>query len=311
MNVAILIALLCLSAFFSISEISTMSIDKITLRKLVQEQPRRSRPLVKLLGETGSLLNTILFANNLANVFISSLVTSISLSLGFTNLGAITIGVTILIVLFGEVIPKTLGKANSEKVSLAVSPVMTVICWIFTPVNLVLNAITGFLVRLTGGTLETDGVISQDNLLDMVELAHVDGSIDSEEKDMVTQALVLDLKVVKDFVIPFSEVTAVPKEADSEVIRETFEACKHSRLPVLDSQSSSYVGVIHVKDFVMNKGKVRELITVKENLALDDCLKLMQQKRISVVEVKEQGLVFLNDILEELVGELDDEFDFH
>jgi len=310
MNLLILIGLLCLSAFFSISEISTMSIDKIGLRKLEQEHPKKSRTLVRLLENTGGLLNTILFANNLANVFISSLVTSISLSLGFNNLGAITLGVTVFIVLFAEVIPKTLGKANSEKVSLAVAPAMAVVVWLFTPVNFILNAVTGFLVRLTGGSLDTDAVISQDNLLDMVELAHVDGSIDTEEKEMVTQALVLDLKVVKDFAIPFSEVTTIAKESDSDSIRKTFETCKHSRLPVVD-KTGSYVGVIHVKDFVMNQGKIRELVTVKEELPLDDCLKLMQAKRISVVQVKGRGLVFLNDILEELVGELDDEFDYN
>lgn len=319
----VLIILVSLSAFFSASETALTSISKIRLRNMVDENIKNADKISKLIENQNKLLSAILVGNNLVNIGASSLATSLAMSVsGSAGVGIATGVMTIVLLIFGEITPKTFAAQNSEKLSLLFVKAITVVVYVFSPMVAVLNVVTGFLIKLLGGdSTKQVPLITEAELKTMVNVSHEEGVLEVDERRMIYNVFDFGDAKAKDVMTPRTDMVAIDEEADYKDIIKIFQEERFSRLPVYHESIDNVVGILHLKDIAFidesefNIEKfMREPFFTYESKCTSELFAQMRTKRIPVAIILDEyggtsGIVTIEDLVEEIVGEIADEYD--
>ena len=319
----ILFILLMLSAFFSSAETALTTVNQIRIRNLAEDGNKRAKKVVKVTGNSGKMLSAILIGNNIVNVAAASLTTSIAYTFG-GEIVAIASGIiTVLILIFGEITPKTLATIHAEKISLIYAPVIDLFMKIMTPVIFVINGLsTLILMILRVDPNDKNRAMTENELRTIVDVSHEDGVIEEEEKEMIYNVFDLGDARAKDVMVPRVHVTFADVNSTYEELIEIFREDKYTRLPVYEETTDNVVGTINMKDLLLYKNTkefnirdiLREAYFTYEYKAISELLVEMRQASFNIAIVLDEygetsGLITLEDILEEIVGEIHDEYD--
>ena len=323
--VAILFVCVALSAFFSASETAFTSANKVRLKTLAASGNKRAKLALALAEDYDRLLSTILVGNNIVNIAASALATSLFLALLNGNNGLATtlstVVMTIVILIFGEVSPKTIAKESPEKIAMAFAPVLRVLRMIIAPVNFFFILVKKFLHLIFKPT-ETESLIEEE-LMTMVDEAESEGDMDAHEGELIRSAIEFnDDRDVQSILTPRVDVTALEDTASMEEAADLFRQSGYSRVPVYHEDMDHIVGILNEKDFYLRKHEgctsiadiMQQPVYAPTTLKLSKLLKLFQTQKTHIVIVLDEfggteGIVTMEDVLEELVGEIYDEHD--
>lgn len=326
LQIIILVVLIFLSAFFSMSETALTSISKIRLRTMIDENVKNAKLIQSVLEEPGKLLSAILIGNNLVNIGASSLATAIIVDkYGSKGVGIATAVLTIVILIFGEITPKTFATKNAEKISLFVIKAIKFCMIIFTPFIFILNIITGFILRLLGVKKdEKTPIITESELITMVNVSHEEGVLEIDEREMINNVVYFANSDAEDVMVPRTDIIAINVDATQEELTALFKEETCSRMPVYDETIDNIIGIISLKDLLfVDKSKdfnirdyMREPFFTYESKCLKELFAEMRINRIPMAIILDEyggtsGIVTLEDMLEEIVGDLADEYDEH
>lgn len=323
-QIIILLILLALSAFFSSNETALMSVNKIRLRSLADERNKRAAMALDILeNQTPKLLSAILIGNNIVNISASSLATTLAYSFGGYMVSIVTVILTVLILIFGEITPKNYATINAEKITLRYIPVFKFLMTIMTPVIFIINLFSRGVMRLM--RVDPDAAskaMTEEELRTIVDVSHEDGVIESDEKEMIYNVFDLGDATAKDIMVPRVHVTFADVESTYDELIEIFREDKFTRLPVYKDSQNNIVGIINMKDLLLydkNEEFVIDRFLRKphftyETKSISDLLVEMKDSTFNIAIVLDEygdmaGLITLEDILEEIVGEIHDEYD--
>ena len=320
----ILIILIALSAFFSSAETALTTVNLIRIKSLCEEGNKSAMRLQKVRNSSSKMLSTILIGNNIVNISATSLATTLTISIwGNTAVGIATGILTILVLLFGEIILKTWATLNAEKLALIYCYPIDGLMWLLTPVIFVVDRMANFLLRLTGiDPNKKVTTMTENELKTYVDVSHEDGVIESEEREMILNVFDFSDSYAKDIMIPRIDMCMVNVEASYREVFYCFKDTMYSRLPVYENDTDNIIGLITFKDFFLITKKaefkvtdiLREAYYTYEYKKTADLLMEMRKGAINISIVLDEygasvGLVTLEDLLEEIVGEIRDEYD--
>ena len=323
-QIIILLILLALSAFFSSNETALMSVNRIRLRSLADEGNKRASMALDILeDQMPKLLSAILIGNNIVNISASSLATTLAYSFGGYMVSIVTLILTVLILIFGEITPKNYATINAEKITLRYIPVFKFLMTIMTPVIFIINLFSRGVMRLM--RVDPDAAskaMTEEELRTIVDVSHEDGVIESDEKEMIYNVFDLGDATAKDIMVPRVHVTFADVESTYDELIEIFREDKFTRLPVYKDSQNNIVGIINMKDLLLydkNEEFVIDRFLRKphftyETKSISDLLVEMKDSTFNIAIVLDEygdmaGLITLEDILEEIVGEIHDEYD--
>jgi CBS domain containing-hemolysin-like protein len=317
-----LIALIVFSAFFSATETAYTSLNVIKAKSLAQKNAKYKKVL-NLYDKFDKLISTILIGNNIVNITatsISMLFFAKIITGGIDYSIVSTIVMTVTVLIFGEITPKYIAKAYPEKFALLFYPLIMLFYYVLYPLNLVFGGfktVIGWLFRI-----EHDDTITDEELLTIVNEAEEDGTLKEEESNLIRSAIEFDDLEVKDILVPRINVIAISSDMEKAEIKKVFESERYSRLPVYSGNIDSVIGFIHEKDFYRNYNKkdfslkdiMQEVVFTVEHTKISVLLKRLQSKKLHMAVVLDEyggtlGIVTVEDIIEELVGEIYDEHD--
>ncbi len=319
----ILLLLLFLSAVFSSSETALTTVNKIRIRSLADEGNKRAETLLAVTDNSGKMLSAILIGNNIVNLSAASLTTSLAYSFG-GNVVAIASGViTVLILLFGEITPKTMAAVHSEKMALFYAPIINMYMKLMTPVIFIINGLsTGVLFLFHIDPKAKNTHITENELRTIVDVSHKDGVIETKEKEMIYNVFDLGDAKAKDVMVPRVHVTFADVNSTYEELIEIFREDKFTRLPVFEETTDNVIGTINMKDLLLFDNTkefhvrdiLREAYFTYEYKSISELLVEMRQASFNIAIVLDEygetaGLITLEDLLEEIVGEIHDEYD--
>ena len=312
---------LLLSAYFSATETAFSSANSTRLKTLAEKGNKRAALACKLLEEYDKLLSTILIGNNIVNILMASIGTVLFVK-HYGDAGATlsTVVVTVVVLIFGEISPKSVAKDCAEKFAMFSAPFLRVLIWILIPVNWLFSLWKKLLAKLFH--LSADSKMSQEELLMLVDEVQQDGSIDKNEGELLRNAIDFSEQQAQDILIHRVDLAALPITASREEVAQMFTQTKYSRLLIYQDSIDHILGTVHQKDFYVGCGitdkPLAEIIApplfVLENEPISQLLKKLQQAKTHVAVVVDEyggtcGIVTMEDILEELVGEIWDEHD--
>ena len=322
--IIILILLIAGSAFFSASETALTSLSKIRLRNMIDENVKNADKIQKLINNPNKLLSSILIGNNLVNNAAASLTTMLAVSMlgGQSGVGIATMVITIVILIFGEITPKTLAAQNSEKVSLRVVKMISGIVVILTPVVKVLNIVTNGLIKLLGGNVTQKTLtITEAELKTMVNVSHEEGVLEVDERRMINNVFDFGDSKAKDVMTPRTDMVCVEDDTTYDEIVAIFKEERFSRLPVYHESVDNIVGILYVKDIIFIDEKnfkitqyMREPFFTYESKSISELFSEMRSNRIPAAIILDEyggtsGFVTMEDMVEEIVGDISDEYD--
>ena len=323
-QIIILLILLALSAFFSSNETALMSVNRIRLRSLADEGNKRAAMALDILeNQTPKLLSAILIGNNIVNISASSLATTLAYSFGGYMVSIVTLILTILILIFGEITPKNYATINSEKITLRYIPVFKFLMTIMTPVIFIINLFSRGVMRLMRvDPDEANKAMTEEELRTIVDVSHEDGVIESDEKEMIYNVFDLGDATAKDIMVPRVHVTFADVASTYDELIDIFREDKFTRLPVYKDSQNNIVGIINMKDLLLYDKDTEFVIDnflrkphfTYERKSISDLLVEMKDSTFNIAIVLDEygdmaGLITLEDILEEIVGEIHDEYD--
>lgn len=320
----ILIVLLLLSAFFSSAETALTTVNKIRIRTLIDEGNKKAQTVQNILENYSKMLSTILVGNNIVNISASSLATTIAIDLWGSHTVGITTGVlTLAVLLFGEITPKTWAMNNSEKISLAYANIIYSLMFLFTPIIFIIDKLAGgilFLLRVNTDVKST--TVTEKDLKTYVDVSHEDGAIETEEREMIYNVFDFSDSDAKDIMIPKIDIIMVDITASYSELLKIFKESMYTRIPVFKDDTDNVVGFVNIKDFlfVANKKEfqiqdiMRDAYYTYEYKKTADLMMEMRKASINVAFVLNEygacaGMITLEDLLEEIVGEIRDEYD--
>ena len=319
------ILLIALSALFSMSETAFMSVSKIRVRSLAEDGHKKAKIVDGLLENQDRLLSSILVGNNLVNIAASSLTTSFVISVfdAGTAVAIATGVVTIAILIFGEITPKSLATKNAETIAFGVCRFIKFLTVICTPVVFILNIISGVFIHLLGGDAVQGPTMTEEDLKTIVTVSHEEGVLEDEEKEMIHNVFEFGDTEIKEIMTPRIHVVSVPDDVSYNDLMKAFKECQFSRIPVHSDSYDEIIGVIYIKDLILShvvkskfdvKEYMRETYVVYEFNHVSDVFESMRKDHISLAVVLDEygvmsGIVTLEDIVEEIVGEIGDEYD--
>ncbi len=319
--IGIMLFCVMMSAYFSATETAFSSLNRTKIRTLVEKGNKKAKLVNKLLDNYDALISTILIGNNIVNIAGASLGTVLFVDL-MGNIGATvsTAVVTVVVLIFGEITPKSIAKDSPENFSMFSAPLIRTLIFIFTPLNIIFSGWKKLVSKIF--KVESDTKMSQEELLMLVEEVEEDGSIDEDESSLLKNAIEFSELKAEDILTHRVDIEAVSTEDTKEDIAKVFTDTKFSRLPVYEETIDHIVGIIHQKDFYYGPGltdkPISEIMTspifVLKSEPLSELLRLLQENKSHVAVVLDEyggtlGIVTLEDILEELVGEIWDEHD--
>ena len=320
----ILIVLLGLSAFFSSSETALTTVNKIRVRTLAESGMERAVVLSKVIEQQGKMLSAILIGNNIVNLTASSLMTTLTISLlGSKAVGAATGILTLLILVFGEITPKTLSTISAESIALSNAKVIYGLMVVLTPVIYVVNQLSlAVLLLMRVDPNAKRDTITEDELRTIVEVSHEEGVIESEEKKMINNVFDFGDSVAKDVMVPRIDMTMVDVNASYDELIDIFREEKYTRIPVYEENTDNVIGIVNMKDLLLIDDRqqfhirdyLREPLYTYEYKKTAELMVEMRQTFNNIVIVLDEygataGLITLEDMLEEIVGEIRDEYD--
>lgn len=325
-TVYIIIILVCfiLSAYFSATETAFTTVNKIRLKSKADDGDKKARLILKLADNYDRLLTTILIGNNIVNILASSLATLVFIRWcnGDENLGSTlsTIVTTVLVLIFGEITPKGLAKEFPEGFCRFSAPIINAISIVLTPVNFLFSMWKKLIGKLFRS--KEDNTITDDELITMVEEAEHEGGINAQESDLIKSAITFNDLEAKDILVPRVDMVAVDCNASVKEVENIFLDTRYSRLPVYKETVDNIIGILHEKDFIKQREDkefsiekaAKPAIFVVASTKIGAVLQLLQKNKSHMAIVSGEfgdvlGIVTMEDILEELVGEIWDEHD--
>lgn len=319
----ILFILLMLSAFFSSAETALTTVNQIRIRNLAEDGNKRAKKVIKVTGNSGKMLSAILIGNNIVNVAAASLTTSLAYNFGGSFVAIASGIITILILLFGEITPKTMATIHADKISLFYAPIIDFFMKIMTPFIFIINGLSMivlFILRVDPN--DKNRAMTENELRTIVDVSHEDGVIEEDEKEMIYNVFDLGDARAKDVMVPRVHVTFANVNSTYDELIEIFREDKYTRLPVYEETTDNVVGTINMKDLLLYKNTkefnvrdiLREAYFTYEYKAISELLVEMRQASFNIAIVLDEygetsGLITLEDILEEIVGEIHDEYD--
>lgn len=324
-QVILLAILLVMSGFFSMSETALMALSKIRIRHMVDEGVKGAKLVEKLSEDPSKLLGAILIGNNIVNIGASALATSIAVkAIGESGVGLVTILMTILVLIFGEITPKSIAKQKSEKVALRVSKPINVVVKLFRPFIAIFTAISGVFIKLLGGDPKaTEPFITEEELKTMVGVSEEEGVLENVEKEMIFNVFGFADAQVKDVMVQRVDVVAVDINATYDEVINIIKVEQFSRIPVYNQNIDDVIGILNVKDLIIASQSeeyfkvsdyMREPYYTFEFKKVTELFKEMKKSRNHMAVVLDEyggnvGIVTIEDLIEEVVGEIEDEYD--
>ena len=322
LSLIIIIICIVMSAYFSATETAFSSLNRIRIKNMAEKGNKKAQLVLRLSENYDSLISTILIGNNIVNIASASLATVLFVKfLGDEAGPSVSTAVTTVVVLiFGEVSPKSIAKESPETFAMFSAPLLNMLVVLLTPFNFLFRQWKKFLSMIFKSS--DDGGITEEELLSIVEEAHQDGGIDEQESMLIRSAIEFTEQEAIDILTPRIDITAVPTTATKEEIAAVFAETAYSRLPLYEDTIDHIVGIIYQKDFhnyVYHTDKpiseiVRPALFVHKTKKISILLKELQQQKLHIAVVLDEfggtiGIITLEDILEELVGEIWDEHD--
>lgn len=319
-----LVLLLLLSAFFSSAETAFITVNRIRLRTLMNEGDKRAARVIKLLDQRSKLLSAVLIANNIINISASAIATSLTIKIwGSTSVGVMTGVLTLLILVFGEITPKNLATFYSEKISLYYASIIWVVIKALTPIIFIINKLSDGIMHLFRIDVSAiHSAMTENELRTIVDVSHEDGVIEKEERQMIYNVFDFGDSLAKDIMIPRVDMSSVSVDATWEEVRKVFLEEKYTRLPIYENSNDNIIGLINIKDMLFYehwedfhiRDIMRDANFTFEYKKTSELLLEMRENSIGMVMVLDEygataGLITLEDLLEEIVGEIRDEFD--
>lgn len=315
------------SAFFSSSETALTSLNVFKIRQMEENRVENSSLVRKLTDDIGKVLTTILIGNNIVNIATTTVATIFFTDL-FGPSGAIisTIVLTLTILIFGEVTPKNIASSSSEKVALKVAKPIKFFDFILKPMSFFLQAITNFLTRLLIGENAKKGdLVTEEDLKTIVDVSEEQGVINDQESEIINNVFEFGDSDVEDIMTARTNMEAIAVDMEDRELKDFLKNCKHSRIPVYGKSIDNIIGILHMKDIVAFIAEdkalnieeiVRPAFYVYDNMHIFDLFKSMRGENVSLAIVIDEyggtsGIVTIEDIVEELVGEIEDEYDTH
>ena len=329
----IVLCLLLISAFFSSAETALTTVNKMRIKSMVEEGNKKALIVQKLIENPSKLLSAILIGNNVVNLSASSLTTTLMTSMckhaGMEEQTSLIVGVgtgilTVLILIFGEITPKSLATLYSLNVSLAYGSIIYFLTQILTPVIFIVNKLSNlFLIIFHIDPNAKKDAITESELRTIVDVSHEEGVIESEERKMITNVVDFGDSVAKDVMIPRIDMSFAKEDITYDELVQTFDKDKYSRLPVYNETKDDVIGIVNLKDVFFYQGKKEDFSITKimrkpyftyEFKKTSELLIEMRKESIALAIVLDEygataGLITLEDLLEEIVGEIRDEYD--
>lgn len=323
-SISLIIILFCIvmSAYFSATETAFSSLSRVRIKNMAEKGDKKAQLVLRLSENYDKLLSTILIGNNVVNILSASLATTIFIKKLGNDIGSgvATLVTTIVVLIFGEISPKSIAKESPEKFAMFSAPFLRVFIIVLTPFNFLFGQWKKLLSHIFKS--EDNSGITEEELLTIVEEAQQDGEIDEQEGSLIKSAMEFTEQEAEDILTPRIDISGVPEDATVEEIAEMFSETGYSRLPVYRETIDHIIGIIYQKDFynkIYNKETqitsiIRPALFITQSKKIGELLKELQREKLHIAVVVDEyggtvGLVTLEDILEELVGEIWDEHD--
>lgn len=326
LQIGLLVVLLLGSGFFSASETSLMSLSKIRIRYMEDEGVKGAKLVGSLIEKSSDLLSSILVGNNIVNIAATSVSTSLFINIfGDGGVAIATAVMTVLVLIFGEITPKTIAANSPEKVAVAVSKPISIMMKITKPIVWIFNLLTGIIFKIMG--IENDGVkpfITEEELKTMVNVSHEEGVLEMEEREIINNVFQFGDMQAKEAMIQRLDMVAIDIEDSYDEIIELFKSEKLSRLPVYKESIDDIVGILNIKDIIFLsdeeienfdiKNYIREAFFTYEFKKITQLLEEMKKEKTQMAIVVDEyggtaGLLTIEDLVEVIVGDIDDEYD--
>ena len=325
-KIVLIVCLLLFSAFFSATEMAFSSLNKIRLKNAAENGDRKAADVLKVIDGFDRVLYTVLVGNNIVNILSSSVATVLFIDLlqnSTKGTTMATVVMTVLVLIFGECVPKSLAKEKPERFAMAVLPLIRffrVILWL--PATLLLGIKKLIALCFKRGESEEAAQITEDEIITFVEEAELEGSIGEQESELIRSAVEFNDREAQEILTHRVDISAISEDAGEEEIEALFIETGFSRLPVYRDTIDNIIGVIHHKDF-FNKVKtgmvtlssvIKPVVSVHKSIKISDLLKMLQKEKTHIAVVADDyggtlGIVTMEDIIEELVGDIWDEHD--
>lgn len=319
-----LILLIGLSAFFSSAETALTTVNRIRIRNLAETGNKSAVTLMKILEDQGKMLSAILVGNNVVNLTASSMSTTLAMNIWSNKAVGVATGVlTLVILVFGEISPKTISTLYSEKISLKYAKPIYLLMTVLTPVIYAVNVLSsGFLRLVHVDPNRKQDAITEDELRTIVEVSHEEGVIESEEKKIINNVFDFGDSVAKDIMVPRIDMAMVEVDATYDELIDIFREEKYTRMPVYEETTDNVIGIINMKDVLLIdrdaefhvRDLLREPLYTYEYKNTAELMVEMRQTSNNMIIVLDEygataGMITLEDLLEEIVGEIRDEYD--
>ncbi len=324
-QLAMLVFMIGLSSFFSASETALTSVSKLHFRHLVKEDVPNARKVMKLLDDPNRMLGAILVGNNIVNIGASALATSLAMELwGSAGVGIATGVMTLLVLIFGEITPKSWAVTHAEKFSLAIAGIIRFLITVTHPIVIMLLYLTNFLIRLTGGGHEKKkSIITTEELRSMVDFSHEEGILEGDEKKMIYNVLEFGDLPIRAIMTPRTDMVAIEDRASLTDLRETFRSQRYSKIPVYTDNIDHITGVINIKNLAFSNvdgtsDDLHDYMTppffTYEFIKVRELFQEMRKNHMSLAIVLDEyggtvGIVTMEDLIEEIFGALEESSD--
>ena len=321
-QLVVLLVLIFLSGFFSSAETAFSTVNRVRMRALEEDGNKRAAKVNKILDKYSKMISTILIGNNIVNLSASALATTLALRIS-VPVGIATGVLTVVVLICGEILPKTWAVLYSEKLSLLYCNIIYLLMYILTPVIFIVNVISnGFLRLLHIDPNKKANPMTETELKTYVDVSHEDGVIESEEREMIYNMFDFSDALAKDIMIPRINMVTVDMDDTYDDVLKVFRDSMYTRLPVYQDDKDNIIGLINIKDFILTEDEsafhvkdiLRDAHYTYEYKKISDLMYEMREKTMNVAFVLNEygatvGMITLEDLLEEIVGEIRDEYD--
>lgn len=325
LKLLIIIVLLILSAFFSSSETALTTVSRMKILSLAEEGNSSAVTLLKVIDNKEKMLSAILIGNNIVNISVSSVTTILVTDLfGNYAVSIATAILTVLVLIFGEITPKTLATINNEKLALRFASVVYWLMYILTPVIFLINKLSSLVMKLFRiDKSEKKSTYTENELKTIVNVSHAEGVIEADEREMLQNIFEFGDRQAKDIMIPRLDVCMIDVDSTYEEIMDVFQANRYTRIPVYENTTDNVIGIINIKDLLLYRhgesfnirNYLRQPYFTYEYKGLSDLLLEMKKASVNITIVLDEygaasGLLTLEDLIEEIVGDIRDEYDY-
>lgn len=324
-SLILVIVLLLLSGFFSSAETSLVAVSRIRIRTLAEEGNSRAKMLLNIFAHEDKMLSAILIGNNLVNTWLASTAATLASGFGGAAVSIATFVITFLILVFGEITPKTMATQNAEKLALLYAPVITLLMKLLTPVIWFINLFSSLILRLFGIRRTASGPsMTESELRTIVDVSHEEGVIESDEKELLNNVFDFGDARAKEVMVPRVHVVMAEAGSTYRDLLSLFRQEQFTRIPIYEDTVDNIIGLVNMKDLLLLddssqfdlKKMLRKPYFTVENKKISDLLMEMKNSTVNMAIVLDEygelsGIITVEDIIEEIVGEVHDEYDAH